>query len=582
MPKGLEHFALIRLANIFGSPNVVAVQDVCHAPREISGLHTCGFYPVTDYHYRSALVLLWGSNSTSTNEEGEICRPLLSQLRQGTELIVVDPRRTALAAKARYWLPLKPGTDHALALAFLHVITTEALFDEAFVRDWTHGFEQLTAHVRAYSPEATAPVTGVAADLVRQAARAYAQAKPAALGWGNPIEQTARAFDAARALICLMAICGNLDVPGGNIQANEPNISPLGRFVRADLIPDKRRNMIHAHWQAIPRLMTVPPAHFRKAVLEGEPYPVTAAYVQCSNPVMAWADSQLTYKALQKLDFLAVSDLVMTPTAALADIVLPAATHFEFDDIGHYGLGHGIVLARPAIVPPPGECRPDMAIINDLGLKMTLPELWFDPWQAMLDEVLAPAGFTYARFAEQGYLKGEQRFTQYRQAGFKTPTGKVELLLSRSAKFNLPPLPSADIEPQAPDPEFPLILTSAKSRYYLHSSYRWLPSLRRGNPRPTAALNPQTAAAFGVDDGASIIIETAHGSIVQTARLTTTVRPGVVCAAYGWWEGSTPENGLPEWRAANYNMLTSAEGIGREFGTPNLKGLRCRLRPAVS
>ena len=128
MPKGMEHFALIRLANLFGSPNVVATQDVCHAPREITGLHTCGFYPVTDFHHRSRLVILWGSNLTATNEEGEICRPLLDQMKAGTRIIVVDPRKTALADKAEQWLQIQPGTDHALALAFLEVIIRENLY----------------------------------------------------------------------------------------------------------------------------------------------------------------------------------------------------------------------------------------------------------------------------------------------------------------------------------------------------------------------------------------------------------------------------------------------------------------------
>ena len=147
MPKGLEHFALIRLANTFGSPNVVAVQDVCHAPREISGLHTCGFYPVTDFRHQSRAVLLWGSNATSTNEEGEICSLLLKQIKEDAQLIVVDPRRTLLAERADVWLQLRPGTDHGLALAFLNVIIEENLFDRSFVGEWTYGFNRLADHI---------------------------------------------------------------------------------------------------------------------------------------------------------------------------------------------------------------------------------------------------------------------------------------------------------------------------------------------------------------------------------------------------------------------------------------------------
>ena len=152
-PKGLEHFVLIRLANIFGSPNVVAPQDVCHAPREVTGVHTCGFYPVADFHHPSKLILLWASNITSTNEEGEICSMLLEQIRKGTGLIVIDPRKIDLVKKAKNWLQLRPGTDHALALGFLHVIIEETLYDKDFVEKWTHGFDDLADHVRKYTPE---------------------------------------------------------------------------------------------------------------------------------------------------------------------------------------------------------------------------------------------------------------------------------------------------------------------------------------------------------------------------------------------------------------------------------------------
>ncbi|UCF84840.1 MAG: molybdopterin-dependent oxidoreductase, partial [Desulfobacteraceae bacterium] len=281
MPKGMEHFVLIRLANIFGSPNVVTTQDVCHAPREVSGIHTCGFYPVADFHHQSKLVVLWGSNITSTNEEGEICSLLLNQIKDGTELIVVDPKETDLVKKAKHWLQVRPGTDNALTLAFLNVIIEEGLYDKGFVENWTYGFDALARHVNAHTPERISEVTWVPAELIRKAAISYATTSPAAIQWGNPIEHNIYTFDTARGLISLMAICGNLDVPGGNVQANEPKVLDLGKFVRADLIPSKRKEMIHAYHNTIPRMMTVPPAFFRQAVLEEFPYPVKGAYVQC-------------------------------------------------------------------------------------------------------------------------------------------------------------------------------------------------------------------------------------------------------------------------------------------------------------
>jgi anaerobic selenocysteine-containing dehydrogenase len=581
MPKGLEHFVLIRLANCFGSPNVVATQDVCHAPREITGLHTCGFYPVADFHHPSRLAVIWASNPTVTNEEGLVGRLLLKQVQGGTDLMVVDPRKTPLAARAKYWLPIRPGTDHALALAFLNVIVDQKLYPSDFVKQWTIGFSDLAAHVRQYPPEKMASVTGVPAALIRSSAVAYAKASPAVIAWGNPIEQTVNAFDTARALICLMAICGNLDIPGGNIKPVDPPVVSLGKFVRADLLPSKRHTMLHAHHGSIPRLMTVPPAYFRQAVLEKTPYPVKAAYVQCANPVLAYADSRRTVDALNRLDFLAVADIFMTPTATLADVVLPAATHFEFNDIGHYGLGHGIVLARPKLVDPPRDCRPDIQVLNDLGRRLSPPDLWFEDYEQLLDLVLAPAGIDYRRFCEIGALRGKDRFRKYIAAGFETRSGKVELKLTQAASFGLPALPEYNELPEAPDNGYPLVLTSFKSPNYLHSSYRWLEALRKREPYPEAWIHPLTARRFGLREGDPVVIETRNGSVSQRAHLTAAVRQDVVMASYGWWlPENLPHSGL-EWKTANFNLLTSANPLGKAFGTPNLKGIGCRIRKLV-
>ncbi len=578
MPKGLEHFVLIRLANIFGSPNLVACQDVCHAPREIGGGHTCGFYPVADFHHKSEVVVLWGSNVTATNEEGEIGSLLLEQLRHETRLVVVDPARTSLAEKAEHWLQLKPGTDNALALAFLNVIISEKLYDAEFVEQWTTGFNELATHVRQYTPENMAPVTGVPAPVIRKSARAYAKASPGAIQWGNPIEQNINTFDTIRALVCLMAVCGNLDIAGGNIQANEPSILGLGKFVRADLIPSKRKEMLHAHHHTIPRLMTVPPAFFKKAILDEIPYAVKGAYMQCTNPLLAYADSRQTYDALMKLDFFAVADIFMTPTAALADIVLPVATHFEFNDIGHYGLGHGHILARPKIVDPPAECRPDIRILNALGRAMTPKELWHDNWETFLEDLLEPAGLSYADFVKQGVLKGADRFKKYIKSGFRTPSGKVELLLGTAKKFNLPALPAFNGPPEPENTAYPLILTGAKDPHYMHSSYRWVDSLRRKSPVPLVSIHPETAALHNIQNNDEVVIETTSGAITQFARLTKSIKPEIVYAAYGWWFPEGKCELQYEWEKSNFNILTSTRILGKEFGTPNLKGLRCRIR----
>ena len=568
MPKGLEHFVLIRLANAFGSPNVVAVQDVCHAPREVTGLHTCGFYPVADFHHQSRLIILWGSNLPHTNEEGEICSLLMKQLRNGAKLIVADPRRTELARRAKPWLQLMPGSDLFLALSFLHVIIEEELYDKDFVHHYCTGFDELADHVASFSPEATTSYTKLDPEVVRSVARLYARHRPAVIQWGNAIEHTRRNFLTAKALISLMAVTGNLDIPGGNIHPLDPPIMPLGKFVRADLLPNKRKEMIHAHHGAIPRLMTVPPSHFVNAVLTEEPYPVKAAYVQCANPLVTWAESLRVHQALMHLDFLAVSDIFMTPTALLADIVLPAATQFEFNDIGHYGLGHGCILARPKVVDPRQDCWPDIKILNQLGKMLTDKRLWFDDYEGLLELLLRPAGLTYRQFAELGYLKGEDRFRKYQQNGFKTRSRKVELA-------PLGPSPQDLIEDNSE--QFPLVLTTAKSPNYLHSSYRWLAELRKREPEPTVRIHPKTAALYGLSPGEYVIIETRQGSATQKLVLSEAILPGVAFASYGWWLES-PKGGT-DWQTANFNMMTSSRKLGKEFGTPELRGIPCRIRP---
>ena len=577
MPKGLEHFSLIRLANTFGSPNVVGPQDVCHIPREVSSVHTCGFFPVVDYDDPTECVFLWGSNPNATNEEGVIHRKLLRQLKNGTSLIVVDPRRTEMASRARIWLQLRPGSETALALSVLSAMVEEGLHDTRFTESWTHGFDALVDHLSGFTPEKMQPVTWVSAEKVREAARLYSAAKPAALHWGNGIEQNTSNFDTCRLLVVMMAITGNLDVPGGNLDAGEPPVAPLQDLVRSDLLPGKYSEMISFHHSVVPRFMVVPPSHFSHAVLTGEPYPVRAAYVHCSNPVLAYPDSRKIVDALKALDFLVVSEVFMTPTAALADVVLPAATHFEFNDIGHYGIGHGYILARPKVVDPPPECWPDIKIINELGKALGLEKYWHDNYESILEEVLEPSGLNYAQFTEQGILRAEKRRKKYETSGFRTPSGKVEIALSKAEEMKFPPLPQFEGYPEETSEEYPLILTSSKPAMFLCSSHRRIRKLRNLRPDPIVDLHPDTARALGISDGDEVRIKTPRGDIIQKARLWDGIDPRVVSADHGWWFPESGHESLFLWDRSNLNILTDSSKLGRAFGTPNLRAIACRV-----
>ena len=580
-PKGLEHFVLIRLANTFGSPNVVGPQNVCHMPREIAGMLTVGFFPVADYGRPNQAVLVWGSNLTATNEEGVICTRLLGRLAESKPpLIVVDPRRTELAARADLHLPVRPGADLPLALAFLNVIIGEKLYDREFVQNYTHGFDELAASAAACPPDEAARACGVSAEDIVSAARIFGQARPGSLQWGNGIEQNEFNFQTSRALVGLMAVCGNLDAPGGNIQTGPPPVMRLGQFVRVDLAPNRAKDMVSASHGIAPGFVIVPPELFKRAVLTDEPYPMRGAYVHVSNPVLAWSDSRETHQALSQLDFLAVTETFMTPTAALADVVFPAATQLEFDDLGHFGLAHGFVLPRAQAVDPPGSCLPPAAIINKLGRALGQKDLWWDDYRDMLTDILAPAGLTFDQLTDQGILRGSERYYKYKDKGFKTPTGKVELSLSRAPR-GIAPTPSFSEPFARTSAEFPLILTGHKSRNYFCSDHRMLDSLRRREPDPLVEVHPETAGAAGIADGDGTWVETVSGRITARAKVTDAVRPGVISLVYGWWFPEKGAENMASWSESASNALTSSQTLNQPLGTPNLRGLPARLTKAL-
>jgi anaerobic selenocysteine-containing dehydrogenase len=270
----------------------------------------------------------------------------------------------------------------------------------------------------------------------------------------------------------------------------------------------------------------------------------------------------------------------MTPTAALADLVLPAATQLEFDDIGHYGIGHGYILSRPKVVDPPPECWPDIKIINELGKALGLEKYWYDKYDSILEEILEPSGLTYARFAEQGILRAERKSRKYETSGFLTPSGKVEIVLSRAEEMKFPPLPQFEGYPEETNEEYPLILTSSKNAEFLCSSNRRIRRLRELRPDPILDIHPDTARKLDISDGDEVRIEARMGSIIQKARLWDGVDPRVVRADHGWWFPESGPESLFLWDRSNLNMLTDSSNLGKAFGTPNMRAIACRVEKA--
>ncbi len=580
-PKGLELFLMIRLANLLQIPNISTPGNICHMPRETASMLTCGFFPVPDYDHPPSCVLVWGSNLFQTNEEGVIGSQLKRALDRGAKLIVIDPRKTTVASRADLWIKPKPGSDLYLALGMLRVILDEGLYDKDFVENWTKGFPELELHLHSYSLDSISELTWVSKDQIIEASKLYAKTRPASLQWGNAIEHNINSIQCSRALLILMAITGNLDQPGGNVNRIGPPVMRPGELVQIKKFPNKNEKILSPEFRLATMMGFVPSQLIIKAILTKKPYPIRMLYLQGGNPLLSYANSKETFEALKKLDFLAVSELFLTPTAQIADIVLPAATNLEFDDIGHFGLPHGFILARPRVVEPAGECWPDSKILNELGKRVGFTQYFWNDLNECLDEILKPAGITYDDFKNIGILKGRWEYQTYKKKGFPTPSGKFEIYSEQLKQWGYDPLPmpqSPQASSETSPKDYPLIFTSAKDPFYFHSAYRHLTSLRRLSPDPLLLIHPQTASESGIEEGDWVTVETDVGTIRQKAKLDEEIDPKVIILSYGWWFPERKDLELSGWKEANINLLTSNDPpYEPAIGSTSLRAIPCRI-----
>ncbi len=584
-PKGLELAFVQRFASVFGTPNVATPGHVCHMPGEQASIFTHGSACLADDEHPPSCIVVWGSNLLQTHSGSLSSVQLRSALNQGAKLIVIDPRKTNLAPRADIWIRPRPGSDGELALGMIKVIVDEKLYDEEFVAKWTTGFEQLREHIKDYPLSEVEEITWVAREQIEKAARLYAQTKPATIQWGNALDHSINSFQACRAISILRAITGNLDVPGGDILLGTLPVTRAGRFILIREFPRNRERMIGSEFKLAARLAFTPRETVIRAILEGKPYPVKAALLFGSNPLLSYSNAKETYEALMKLELLVVSELFMTPTAELADIVLPAATVFEFDEVSPYP-PMSFIQAYPKIADPPGECWSDMKIINELAKRLEMGEYFWRDEREALDLILEPSGLTFEEFKEKRFLQAGKEYRRYENGGFRTPSGRVEIYSPKLEELGYSPLPVYVEPPETPfsspelAKEYPLILTSAKAASFYHSAHRNIASLRRMAPEPIAELNPDTAGKLGVEEGDWIYIETKRGKIRQKLNLNSDLDPRVVVAAYGWW---FPERGASElygWSESNINILTGSAPHEPALGSLGLRGMLCKVSRA--
>lgn len=349
-----------RWADVYGTPNYTTGARFCFIPKVIGHSLTVGGMILPYVSNGTKCIVIWGKNPQETfaSEINKINR----LLKEGAKLIVVDPRRTPLAKRADFHAQVRPGTDCALALGLLNVIISEGLYDKEFVKDWTLGFDKFAEYVKEFTPKRVEEITRVPAATVEKIARLYATTKPACTSLGVSMDHCTNGIQAIRAISVMVAITGNLDVPGGSV------IDP-GGLAQTNLRLEDRvagETPIGADYPIYTKyIRETVLTHLIDAILDGKPYPVKGLLVAGSNLAVTWPDSSRVRKALEKLDLLAVIDIFMNDTAKIADIVLPATTFGEREDIRDAYHNHEdlcVFVRTNRVIEPIGNSMEDWKI----------------------------------------------------------------------------------------------------------------------------------------------------------------------------------------------------------------------------
>jgi anaerobic selenocysteine-containing dehydrogenase len=646
---------------------------------------------------QSKTIVLWG---VRINERHSPQSWLSKQLRaactneeQKPNVIVVDPYMIDAVRDAQAYLPIRPGTDTAMMLAWLNVIFAEKLYDDDFVTNWSNGpflvkggdrknfvacdikdnqpavwlssqnkygkdsienalegeyeitlydgktvicrtaFSLLKERFAEYSPEKISQITGVPAHKIEKAARIYATEKPSNMSWGvGCIDQAG--WNASYGAVCkviLRSVTGNLDVPGGDYLP-EPGPIINGKFpvrdgelelsetvtpdVRAKLLGNDRFRMMG--WKGfelcdgpfremwgiarpqLHQLLSTAPLLWR-AILNNDPYPVRAVISWSSNP-MVWApNTKMVYKALKALDLLVVLEYWMTPTAALADYVLPAADWMERPMFTNVEDSLDMFMGGPRASEPVADRRMDYDFFRGLGLRLGQEAQW--PWETY-EEVIAHrldrVGITYEEFCQTGLLfpdmDSSAQFEKHKSIrkdgqvrGFATPSRRCEIYPSVFEELGYDPLPAYREPAESPlsSPElakqYPIILTTGgRFAPMFHSEHR-VPGTgtREMHPWPIFEIHLETARDLGIRDGDWCWIETPRGRIRQIARLGVALKPGTIIAQPSWWYPELPaeEPWLCGAFVSNANVLTddNPDTLDPICGNWTNRGLLCRV-----
>jgi anaerobic selenocysteine-containing dehydrogenase len=576
---------LYRFLTAHGSPNY-GHSGICAVQKGFTFSYTLGAQPQPDID-RTSLLVIWGKQPVYAGSSKGSVKQLLDAKARGAKIVSIKPTMEPDVALSDVWVPIRPGTDAALALAFLHVIVTEKLYDAAFVEKWTFGFDKLVDHVQKHTPEWAEPITGVSAKQIRDVARLYATTKPACIDHGNGFEHAPGCNSAIRAVAILMAITGNLDKPGGDVFSGGRGGGRGKPFSLQDRYTKEWVDKLVG--PEFPRALQpggegTSSAYYRifESLLTGQPYPIRTIIAPGTQPTVSTRGTRNVIEALKKLDFYVVVDVTQTADMAFADIVIPVATGYETDH--PFEAGEGWVMARNKVIEPLGDYKSDYEFWIDLGVRMGYgADFWngsitecmneqLRPYRVTQEELRAkPAGIRQPR-REPAYEKYEQVFktpsTRISKPPY-LPQGKVAIYNTTWEENGFSPLPEWVEPPESPTatPEllhkYPLTFSDFHtSKVYNAGWLRNVPYLREVMPDPTLQIHPDTARPRGIATGDWVIVESLHGVVKVRADVNPGIRPDTVMLLHGWWQGCN-ELGKPYYPllrgGANANLMYSTD-----------------------
>jgi anaerobic selenocysteine-containing dehydrogenase len=519
-------------------------------------------------------ILNWGSNTSVTNMH---LWALMHQARKaGARIVTIDPHRSKTAERSDWWLPIRPGTDAALALGMMHIIWRDGLQDDDYLERYCLGAIQLRERVlKEYSPQKVAGITGLAVEDIERLAREYATTPPAFLRLNYGLQRHGGGGMAVRAITCLPAIIGAWRLPGGGAFLSTSKLYPFdtARLERPDLIPPGTRtiNMVQL-------------AEALHGELDGPP--VSALYVYNANPAAVCPDQNRVLRGLRREDlFTVVHEQFPTDTVDYADIVLPATTQLEHFDI-HGSYGHLYVQTNEPAIAPLGEAKPNNEVFRLLARRMGFERELFEVSDRELaaeaigngsthsstgfPPVEAFRGISLDRLEREGPIRLNlpEEYAPFARGGFGTPSGKCELYSQRMAEQGMDPLPN--YTPPHEDPQtrpelaarFPLQMVSPPVPAFLNSTFANIESLREMAGEPSVEIHPRDAAARGIADGQWVRVFNDRGAYRAKARVGESVKEGVVVSQGIWWAKYTSDG-------VNCNSTTSTRltdlGAGATF-----------------